>query len=549
MLEQDRFARELSAVLTPLQFRDGGARDPVDPAAWYNTPGVAVAAATASASRDLNACHVEWGARRPPGDPRPDANTLFQACSVSKAFQGLAVLHYISEGVISGLDDSVRPYLTEATCRALLDGSVRRGMPRELAAQMFERTTVAQLLSHTAGSTASGFMGYPTSSGHIPTMAEVLQGGFGNANSAAIFVHAVPGVQFEYSGGGSTILQAMLENIGASRDGFASFADLMRAKVLEPLGMKRSFYCGGAALPEPEKNYAAGYHNGVHGLEAGEYHIHPEQGAAGLWTTPTDLVKGMTGFAYSLLGTASAITLNEKPWIRPEVAQAILQRRPDLGHGQSSYYCGFNVAFLDGEDDLRKDKNLVRISHAGGNYGYRCWAAAVLPLPSKLEGSKEDAPIAAQAVMTNANYGGEIVGPVVLAVGEMLDSPLGPGGTGSPYSECTPAVALDPEPAAPKAGWDAYAGDWVIKDRTQTLRIMANPRPAVAFSHLQDVELPLWAVAERRGPELLRLRISSLDAMLEFSSFKEGDETSLTLCTAGSKIKCSRPRSGELPAS
>lgn len=317
MLDQDRFARELSAVLTPLQFRDGGARDPVDPAAWYNTPGVAVAAATASASRGLNACHVEWGATRPPGGPRPDANTLFQACSVSKAFQGLAVLHYISEGVISGLGDSVRPYLAETTCRALLDGSVRKENPGELAAQMFERTTVAQLLSHTAGSTASGFVGYPTSSGHTPTMAEVLQGGFGNANSAAVFVHAVPGVQFEYPGGGSTILQAMLENIGASRDGFASFADLMKAKVLEPLGMKRSFYCGGAALPESEKT-----------------------------------------------------------------------------------------------------------------------------------------------------------------------------------------------------------------------------RP-----------LPLWAVAERRGPELLRLRISSLDAMLEFSLFKEGDETSLTLCTAGSKIKCSRPRSGGLPAS
>ncbi|KAF3765983.1 hypothetical protein M406DRAFT_68364 [Cryphonectria parasitica EP155] len=550
MIQQTRFAHDLAKLLTPLPCRapnsthEAGPSQP-DVTSWYNTSGVTVAAATSSAAaHDANICHAEWGARQLPSGPTPDAETLFQACSISKPFQSLAILHYISEGAISSLDDPVKLYLSEATYRTLLDTSIRRGMPEKLAAQMLDRMTITQLLSHTAGTSASGFLGYPETSSRVLSTTEILKGGFGNANSPAVYVHALPGVQFEYSGGGSTILQAMLENIGAG-DGFGSFAELMKAKVLEPLGMMRSFYCGGVRLPEDEGNYATGYQNGVHALEAGEYHVHPEQGAAGLWTTSVDLVKGITGFAHTLLGTASAIKLNGKPWIRPEVAQVILQKRSELGHGETTYYCGFGVAFFDGEDEFARDEHLVRISHAGGNHGYRCWAAAVLPLPDKIDASQKDnIAIHAQAIMTDSNYGGEIVGPLMAAISEMLDSPLGPGGLAT-YGEFTPFIALEEETIAAEPSLDAYEGEWEIKDRSQTLRIVTRPKPVVIFSHLQDVELPLWAVAARRGPGFVRLRASSLDVVLDFGAKKGDGEASLTLCTAGSRIKCSKLRSGQ----
>lgn len=553
MLEQHRFGEDLAKLLTPLSFRngDGEPKDgpKVDIATWYNTPGVTVAAVTSSVSGGYNECHAEWGARRLPEGPSPDADTLFQACSISKAFQSLAVLRYVSEGVIAGLDDPVKPYLSGETYRALLDNSVRKGVPEELAARLLGRMTIAELLSHTAGSTTHGFQGYPTSTGHFPSTTEILQGGPGGAaNSPAVLVHSIPGVQFEYSGGGSTVLQAMLEHVGAGRDGFASFAALMQAKVLGPLGMTRSFYCGGAALPPSEGNYAVGHHNGTQGLERGEYHVHPEEGAAGLWTTSRDLVRGMTAFAHSLLGTGAAAELGGEPWVRPEVARQILLRRAELAHGGRAFYCGFNVEFFDGEDDLARDEKLVCISHAGGNYGYRCWAAAAFPLPG--EGPDgADVAVEAQAIMTNSNYGSDALGPLMLAVGAMLDSPLGPGGgADAAFAGATPAVALDPRPTAPGpagAGWGAWEGAWGVQGRTQTLRIIvgAGAQPAVVFSHLgEGVALPLWAAAERKGPERTRLRVGSLDVTLEFGWRQEEGKgkASLTLCTGGSRIKCLR---------
>lgn len=500
MLEQDRFGEELGQLLTPLLFRTGGGEarqgPEVDTAAWFNTPGVTVAAATSSAHGGYKACHAEWGSRRLPEGPSPDADTLFQACSISKAFQSLAILRYISEGVIAGLDSPVKPYLSGETYQGLLDNSVRRGVPEELAARLLDRMTIVELLSHTAGSTTHGFQGYPTSTSRFPSTTEILQGG----------------------------------------------------------------------------------------LERGEYHVHPEQGAAGLWTTSRDLVRGMTAFAHSLLGTGAAVEMDGgEPWVRPEVARQMLLRRSELGHGARGYYCGFHVEFLGGEGDFARDEKLVRISHAGSNYGYRCWAAAAFPFPIPFPGSEEEpdrdgreataaaaVTVKAQAIMTNSNYGNEAVGPLMLAVGAMLDSPLGPArGVGMAFEEATPAVALDPRPAATTApgpagmGWAAWVGEWEVQDRTQTLRIMVgaaegeeeeeevvmemkNAQLLVVFSHLgEGITLPLLAVAERKGPERTRLRVGPLEVTLAFgwrqgTGKREGGEASLALCTGGTEIECLR---------
>lgn len=248
---------------------------------------------------------------------------------------------------------------------------MRKGVPEELSAQLLDRITINQLLSHTAGTTASGFPGYPPQSGHVKTSAEVLQGGLGDANSPPVYIHWISGVQPEYSGVGSTILQAMLENI-AGELGFRSYTSLMKAKVLTPLGMTRSFSCDAAPLQQSEENYATAYQNGTYTLENGQsFHVYPEQGAAGLWTTSLDIVKGLIGVAHTALGTASAVRLQGNPWIKPEVAQEIFKKRPELGYNDDVYYCGFEVEFLGGEDEFPGDERLVRISHAGGNEGYR----------------------------------------------------------------------------------------------------------------------------------------------------------------------------------
>lgn len=542
MLDQNQFTKTLTKLLTPLPFRvnnEEGDSSKVDTSAWWNTPAITAAAAISSSTHGTEVCHAEWGTRKIPEGPCPDSETLFQAASISKPFQSLAVLHYVSEGVISSLDDAVKNYLSEATYRTLLENSLRKGMPEKLAAQLLDKTTITQLLSHTAGTVVWAYPGYPSPTTRLPSTTEILEGRLGITNTPATYVHTVPGLELRYSGGGSTIIQAMLENIASKHDGSLSFADIMKTKVLEPLGMKRSFYCGGVALPPDEKNYATAYQNGGNSIDLGEYHIYPEQGAAGLWTTSTDLAIGITGFANAILGTESAIKIGGKPWIRPEVAQEIFNRRPELGHGSDRYYCGFDVQFFDDKDGLSRDTKLVRLSHGGTNNGYMCWTAAVFPLPSKLEEVRKegDIRINAQAVMTNSNYGVDPVGPLLYAFSEILDSTF--IGKSTKVFPCgVPFIALDPSPSTPTAGWQAYEGEWELQDRTQTLRLEVNPEPVVVFSHLDDITLPLWATATRKDPELLILRLGSLSTVLEFRWKKDENEVSLTLVTGSLEIKC-----------
>jgi len=160
-------------------------------------------------------------------------------------------------------------------------------------------------------------------------------------------------------------------------------------------------------------------------------------------------------------------------------------------------------------------------------------------LPSRLEVGDEIV-IHAMACMTNSNYGGALCGPMICAISELLDSPLGGGPPDGPYSGNAPFVALDPTPSAPSAGWAAYEGQWKIKNRAQTLEIKRGPGPSVGveFSHLKGVMLPLVGCAARKSPGMLRLRVSSLNATLDLG--KNGSEVSLSVCTGGARLECSR---------
>ena len=61
----------------------------------------------------------------------------------------------------------------------------------------------------------------------------------------------------------------------------------MQEQVLRPLGMTNSSY---KQPPTDSANLATGYYKNGNSVK-GKYHVYPEQAAAGLWTTPTDLAK------------------------------------------------------------------------------------------------------------------------------------------------------------------------------------------------------------------------------------------------------------------
>ncbi len=211
--------------------------------------------------------------------------TLFQAGSISKSVNALAMLLAVGKGTLA-LD-------------APIDASLESW---HVPANDFTRAkpiTLRMLLSHTAGTTVHGFPGYAAGE-PLPTIQQVLDGK-PPANTPAIVVDEPPMKEFRYSGGGITIAQlALVEKM------HEPYPSILQASVLGPIGMTRSTYeqpLPDARVPEA----AAGYQTDGSPI-AGKRHVYPEMAAAGLWTTPTDLATFFIELQRGLAGTSQLVS-------------------------------------------------------------------------------------------------------------------------------------------------------------------------------------------------------------------------------------------------
>ena len=193
--------------------------------------------------------------------------TLFQAASISKSLNSLGVLKLVEQKKID-CDSDINKYLK--SWRFPYD-SKSGG----------KKVTVRALLSHTAGLSVHGFPGYERGK-EIPTLIQVLNGEK-PANTMAIKSIEEPGKRFNYSGGGTTILQLLISDITG-----LPYEIYMQKEVLDPLGMNSSCYC---QPPEGRSGLLATAYKEDGKEVPGKYHVYPEMAAAGLWTNPTDLCK------------------------------------------------------------------------------------------------------------------------------------------------------------------------------------------------------------------------------------------------------------------
>ncbi len=193
--------------------------------------------------------------------------TLFQAGSISKPIFALAVMRLVQSGRLD-LDEDVNNYLTSWQVPTSGDWQ--------------PRITLRQLLSHSAGLTVDGFRGYQVSE-PLPSVVQILNGE-PPANTPKIEVNILPGLQYRYSGGGTTVAQQLLVDVLGK-----PFPEIMHELVFEPLGMNDSTY--EQPLPSDWAVRAATAHPWKGIPLRGRYHLYPEMAAAGLWTTATDLAK------------------------------------------------------------------------------------------------------------------------------------------------------------------------------------------------------------------------------------------------------------------
>jgi CubicO group peptidase (beta-lactamase class C family) len=270
-----------SAIATALPPRATQARDSLDTAdvnallARHKVPG----ARALIIENGTPVWSQAYGTREAGGTEPVDAATRFQVASITKTLNGLLVLAMARDGQLD-LDAAANRYLS---------GWQLGGMDADTV-------TIAMLLSHTGGTSVSGFRGYAPGSA-IPSVEQILDGAT-PANSPKVQVVRQPGKSAEYSGGGTTVLQKLVADVAGE-----PYGQLLRRLVLDPLGMTQS------SIDQPP---AAGLTNRASGHDRqgrtlpGGYVIHPELAAAGLWSTPTDLVKPIKAIIDSVRGSPGA---------------------------------------------------------------------------------------------------------------------------------------------------------------------------------------------------------------------------------------------------
>ena len=248
---------------------------------------------------------------------------LFQAGSVSKPMFALTLLRYVDKGLLD-LDADISGVVPEF---------VRKGP-----------VTFSALLSHTAGYNLHGFPGYRAD--HAPlSLEDVLNGKGVTPKLRRIRPY---GRQYMYSGGGITLAELAFTRLTGT-----TLREAFQKEVAEPLGLKRT----GFFQPLDEElvaNAAFGGRLGRKEDPAHGYHYYPEHAAAGLWTTPTELVK---------VGLALSRSYRKGGFLKKKTARRMLTPVQDyyglcmmrinaktLGKETAAKFGGGDVGYHDGEN-------------------------------------------------------------------------------------------------------------------------------------------------------------------------------------------------------
>lgn len=264
--------------------------------------------------------------------PITDA-TLFQPGSISKSVNALGIMKLYQDKEVDLFKD-VNSYLT--SWKFPYD-SLSKG----------KKITLAQLLSHSAGLNVHGFGFESYARGDtLPTIVQLLDG---KKPSTTETVRSLfePGWKHKYSGGGTMISQLALMDV--AKQPYDSFMD---QEILQPFGMKNSFFTQPPPI-DKENFLAIGYTQIKSGGRVrGNYPITPQQAAAGLWTTSTDLANMVVTIQRTLAGKPAT-------FLRRETAELMLTPYNDI-----SATLGF---FID-------DKNgTAYFQHGAGNPGFSGW--------------------------------------------------------------------------------------------------------------------------------------------------------------------------------
>ena len=233
--------------------------------AWGNFPGIGCARKNAAGKTTVEYHGV---ADRESNTP-VTGDTVFPACSISKFITAICVMKLHEQGAVD-INYPVNHYLQQWKLRSP-DGSE-------------SNASIRSILCHTAGIVDgdNAFYGLRRNDPEIILM-DILEGKTAY-NNRPVRAEKPQGEAFEYSDAGYCVLQQLLQEIMDK-----PFDDTVRDMLLNPLGLRSTFFATPGNIAFYENRMATGYDEA--GLPIpGRFPAVPDLAASGLWSTPEELV-------------------------------------------------------------------------------------------------------------------------------------------------------------------------------------------------------------------------------------------------------------------
>lgn len=280
---QSKFARikEVENSLIPfVPVKDFQGWNIIDRMKYYKVPGVSIAV--------IKDYKIDWAKGYGLADTIKNipvtTKTMFSAGSISKLLLAVTALKMVEQGQIE-LEKPINNYLNSWKI-AENDFTVKKPI------------TLRMLLSHSAGTSQNSYFGF-TPNQPLPSVIEVLNGA-PNSESRPVVVNSEPDKEFRYSGGGSMIAQLALMDISKK-----SFSQLTQEVLFDKLGMKNVTF--EQPLPSQFVQQAAWAYSSASWFKGMPY-VYPQQAAAGLYASPTELAKFFIDIQKSYLGKGTILS-------------------------------------------------------------------------------------------------------------------------------------------------------------------------------------------------------------------------------------------------
>lgn len=310
----------------------------IDRMKYYKVPGVSIAV--------IKDYKIDWAKGYGLADTVKNipvtTETMFSAGSISKFLMAVTALKMVDDGQIE-LEKPINNYLTSWK---ITENDFTKKTP----------ITLRMLLSHSAGTSQTSYFGF-TPTQPLPTITEILSGAK-ISETRPVVVNSEPNKEFRYSGGGSMIAQLALMDVSKK-----SFSNLTQVLLFDKLGMRNSTF----EQPVPSKftKQSAWAYSSASWFKGMPY-VYPQQAAAGLYSTPTDLAKFFIDVQKSYVGKGKVLSKT--------ITKQMLAPQQNVSDGSYKEQIGIGPFLIQRTDN--KDPNGVYFEFTGVNAGFLAYGIA-----------------------------------------------------------------------------------------------------------------------------------------------------------------------------